>query len=65
MSRWHKDSRFWRFAPYVVLLACALAIYFDDPRVFTDVTMVVMGGAGAKSTVDQYNQGRPATPESK
>jgi len=55
-DRWHKGSRFWRIAPYVVVLSAVLAVYFDDPTPFVAVTTVVMGGAGAKSWQDERNQ---------
>jgi hypothetical protein len=54
---WHGGSRFWRVAPYVIILSTVLAVYFKDPSTFVIVTTTIMGGAGAKSTVDQYNRG--------
>ena len=67
-GRWHRESRFWRFAPWVLLAAFAydglaawLAIQYGlESRLpaFPGLALVIMGGAGAKSTVDQLNQGR-------
>tara|TARA_R110000824_G_scaffold7695_3_gene34777 strand:- start:3037 stop:3264 length:228 start_codon:yes stop_codon:yes gene_type:complete len=54
---WHGGSRFWIVAPYVIILSTVLAVYFKDPSTFVIVTTTIMGGAGAKSTVDQYNRG--------
>ena len=53
-----KGSRFWMITPPFVLLAALMALKFDDPSVFTNITLVWMGGAGAKTTADVIKNGR-------
>ena len=54
MNEWTKNSRFWKITPWVVLLSAALAIYFDESGVFTNITMTWMALAGGKSVVNSY-----------
>ena len=56
VDAWHKGSRYWRFGMYVVLLSVALSLYFDGPAAFLAVAPVFLTGAGAKSTVGEYNR---------
>ena len=58
MSSWTKGSRFWTVGPWIVLLATAVSLYFGDPNPFTGVATVFLGGAGAKSAIDQHHKGR-------
>ncbi len=51
---WTRNSRFWTVTPWVVLLSAALAIYFGESGVFTNVTMTWMALAGGKSVVSTY-----------
>jgi hypothetical protein len=53
---WHGGSRFWMFVPFVLIAATFITFWFDDPAVFTQVTMIVMGGAGAQTTVRHFRE---------
>lgn len=50
-------SRFWTFTPWAVLLAAGLSMYHHDPSVFTGITLIWMGAAGAKSSIESHHKG--------
>lgn len=54
MKNLTKGSRFWTFAPWVWIAAIPMSIYFDDPAVFLQVSLVFLGLGGAKSVVSSY-----------
>ncbi len=59
MNGWVRNSRFWKFTPWVVLLSAALAIYFDDPVPFISITAPWITVAGGKSIVSTYRGTEP------
>ncbi len=60
--RWTRNSRFWLVAPFVVLLSAVMSWRFDDISAFTQITLVFMAGASAKSTMSTIKKDEPREP---
>lgn len=59
MNGWARNSRFWKIAPWVVLLSAGLSVYFSDLSSFTTIATVFMTVAGGKSIVSTYTGTEP------
>lgn len=60
-DRWHKDSRFWRMVPWIIVLSFGLTVYLKDPITWVAVIPILAGGAAAQTTVRHHHDGRART----
>jgi len=58
-QRWHRESRFWRITPWVVVLSAALSVYLQDGSVFIAVTAPWITVAGGKSFASTWKGSGP------
>lgn len=53
---WHKDSRYWRFGMWTLILSVVLSIYFDQPGPFMTVAPIFLTGAAGMNVTERLNQ---------
>ena len=55
---WHRDSRFWMLAPYVIILSAILTYHLEEPTLWVGPVSFIMAGGAAQTTVRHHHDGK-------